>query len=219
MRRVRNLDRAAGALTLVLLACSSKHAASPDLAAYLYDLAGKPEATRAAEVATWTLDREAWNHVVVEAYRPLYDEYVAELDAARPTFVALLATKRAMQSRAHFAGDPKMTWSEAITRWALPTLAKARIAEVAGQPPTPFDAVFVDVDGRWRAIAGVGPIVRRHVAALDANCAQLLDRIEVGGGPCIEAAWAVADAALRVQRERFAHACGIAANVCGKRSP
>lgn len=207
-------------LLCLLLACSREAPrAAPELGAYLYDLSGAPDTERTAAVAGWTLSRAEWDRVVIPHYRPLYDDYLRELSVARPVLVAQLAAKHPIATRAHFAGDPTMTRSQAITRWALPTLAPARLADLAGRPPAPLEAVFVDVGGRWRVLVGIGAIVRRRVAALDDACARTLDHLEPGGGRCIEAAWAAADAALHADRARFAHACGLAANLCGKRSP
>ncbi|HET9485046.1 MAG TPA: hypothetical protein VFO79_13890 [Xanthomonadales bacterium] len=214
------MGRAQVICALLLVACGEpKPAVAPDLADYLYKLSGRDEATRVAAVTSWTLSRAEWERVVVDSYRPLYDDYVAASTQARETFVAQLAKSRSIVSRAHFAGDPVATHAQAITRWALPTLAPTRVAELGGRPPVPIDAVFVDVDGTWRAIVGMDAIVRRRIAAIDPACAIALDHIEPAGGPCIEAAWAVADAALREDRARFAHGCGLATNLCGKRSP
>ena len=192
---------------------------APELGDYLFKLSGRDEPTRATAVGAWRMSGDEWDRVVVEPYRAVYDDYVKEFEAARPTFVTQLAQPHSIVTRAHFAADPTATRSQAITRWALPTLAAARLAELAGRPPAPIDAVFVDVGGQWRAIVGLGAIVRRRVAALDVACATAIDNIEPGGGRCIEAAWAVAHAALREDRPRFAHACGLAANLCGKPSP
>jgi hypothetical protein len=62
-------------------------------------------------------------------------------------------------------------------------------------------------------------IIQHRVALEDPACAEAIARIEPAGGRCIEAAWAVADAALREDRARFAHACGLAVNLCGKPPP
>ena len=214
MRRVRHVARAQIVCALLVACGESKPAVAPDLADYLYKLSGTDEAARASAVASWTLSRDEWEHTVVEPYRPLYDDYVAAFGATRSTFVTQLAQSRSIVARAHFAGDPAATHSQAITRWALPTLAPTRIAELGGRPPVAIDAVFVDVGGKWRAIVGLGAIVRRRVAAIDEACATALDRIEPAGGTCIEAAWAVADAALRGDRARFAHVCTIALSAC-----
>jgi hypothetical protein len=199
-------------LGLALVACSSQPAPkpAPELADHLYALSGTAEPARAAAVASWALSRDEWNRITVEPYHAVYDDYVRALDAMRPALVALLADKHPVQTRAHFAGDPLMSRGQAITRWALPTLAPARIAELTGTPPVAIDAVFVDVGGRWRAIVGLDEIVKRRAA----DCAAVFDRIDPKGGTCIEAAWSVADAALRDQRQKLTRACSIATNAC-----
>jgi hypothetical protein len=216
------MARAREAVVIALVAsCGSpkeRAVTPPDVADYLYKLSGTDEPARAAAIATWQLTRAEWQRVVVDPYRALYDDYAREFAAAAPRFVEQLAKSHSIVARAHFAGDPIATRDQAFTRWALPTLAPTKLAELAGRPPTPIDAVFADVDGSWRAIVGLGAIVRRRVAALDERCATALDHIDPAGGPCIEAAWGVADAALREDRGRFAHACGLATNLCGKRS-
>lgn len=210
MRGVRHL------VAIALVACSKPAAPAPELAQYLYELTGT-DASRA--VAGWQLSREEWNATVVEPYRGIYDDYARAFAAARGPLVAQLAHEHSTLTRAHFAGDMTSTHGQAMTRWALPTLAPSRVAELAGRPPEPIDAVFVDIGGRWKAIVGIDRIVRARVAALDAACADAIDRITPAGGRCIETAWAVADAALREDRARFAHACGLAANLCGKPAP
>jgi hypothetical protein len=144
---------------------------------------------------------------VVEPYRALHDDYARAFAAARPMLPAQLAAAAGRTMRAHFAGDPRATPDQAMTRWALPTLARAWVVDGV-------DAVFVEHAGGWRAIVGTAAIVRRRVAALDATCAAALDRIDPAGGRCIETAWAVADAALRGDRARFAHACSLATAAC-----
>jgi len=201
-----------------LLGCGkAAPAQAPELAEYLYATSGSADVTRV--VAGWRLTREEWQRVVTEPYRPLWDDYVAAFDTAEPVLAAQLAARHPILARAHFANDPLMTHDQAITRWALPTLAPARIAERAGRRPEPLDAVFVAVGGKWRAIVGVGAIVRRRVASLDPACARVIDAIDVAGGRCTEAAWGIADAALREDRARFAHACGLATSLCGKPAP
>ena len=101
----------------------------------------------------------------------------------------------------------------------MPTLAPTKVAQLAGTPPIAIDAVFVDVGGHWRAIVGLGAIVHAHVAQRDPACAAALAYIEPAGGPCIEAAWGIADAALRDDPARFARACRHATTLCDKRSP
>nr|MDQ3366722.1 hypothetical protein [Myxococcota bacterium] len=92
-------------------------------------------------------------------------------------------------------------------------------AELAGRPPVSIDAVFVAVAGRWRAIVGIGAIVRARIAARDPACAATLDVVDPAGGRCIEAAWAVSDAVLRDRSAAFVHACQLATNLCAKPSP
>lgn len=144
------------------------------------------------------LTRDEWQRVTIPPYHALYDDYAA----AMPAKLAVPTTLRD-----HFAGDPSLTLDQAVTRWALPTLAPAKIGEGS-------DAVLVVVDRRRRAIVGLGEIVRRRVAALDATCATAFDRMETDGGTCIETLWFVADAALRAHHGRFAHACSLALNAC-----
>lgn len=211
MQRVRHVGRALA--LILLLGCTRSSEPAPELADYLYKQSGNPS------IDSWRLSHDEWNRTVVEPYRALYGEYVRAFDLARPTLLAQLANKHPIVTRAHVAGDPVATREQAITRWALPTLAATRVAELAGAPAVAIDAVFVDAGGQWRAIVGVGAIVRARVAAVDPTCATALDAIEPAGGRCIEATWAVADAALREDRPRFAHACGLAANLCGKPAP
>lgn len=215
--------RAVATCALVLAACAlgacgrdDRAPAKPrELADELYALAGTPEATRVATVRAWRLDRAAWDAVVVAPYRELYADYARAFDAAVPALVTQLATKRPILARAHFAEDPRLTRAQAITRWALPTLASARVVELGGAPPVAIDAVFVEAGGRWRAIVGLDAIVHARIAAHDPACADVLTRIE-HRGPCIEAVWAVADAALRGDRARVPRTCTRALGLCAK---
>lgn len=120
-----------------------------------------------------------------------------------------------MVTRAHFAGDPKLTFDQAIARWALPTLYPSQVAEVAGAP---LDAVFVRDGERWRALVGLGRVVRARVAALDASCATVFD-VATPSKLCADSRWPIAEAALRTDRERLLRACQLAAGVCGKPTP
>ena len=158
-------------------------------------LAGRVEALRLA--------REEWERVVVEPYRALHADYAAAFSISP----AQLAAAASRSMRAHFAGDPQQTSDQAVTRWALPTLARAWVVDGV-------DAVFVEERGGWRAIVGLAAIVRARIAARDAACASAFDRIDPAGGRCIETAWVVADAALRDDGARFAHACSLAATAC-----
>jgi len=208
------------ALALSHAACGGERApVKPrELADELYALAGTPEDARLRAVRGWKLDRRAWDAVIVEPYRALYPDYAAAFDAAVPVLVTQLAVKRPILARAHFAGDPKLTRAQAITRWALPTLAPARVAELGGTPPVALDVVFVDAGGGWRAIVGLDAIVHARIAAVDPACADLLTLIDPRGGRCIEAAWAVADAALRREAASLTRTCTLAASLCGKPS-
>jgi hypothetical protein len=211
MRRLRHL------VAIALVACSKPAPKAPELAQYLNDLSGSD--ARWSAVLGWKLTRAEWNATVVEPYRAVYDEYAQWFEEYRDMLVSQLVTKHSMLARGHFAGDTTATHAQAMTRWALPTLAPSRVAELAGRPPQPIDAVFVEIGGRWKVIVGIDRIVERHVAILDETCADAITRIDPAGGRCIETAWAVADAALREDRARFAHACGLAANLCGKPPP
>ena len=187
---------------------------APELAEYLYARSGDPSV-----VEEWRLTRAEWDRVVVQPYGKLYDHYVHAFAGAAKTLRAQFATKHPIVTRAHVAGDPVATRDQAITRWALPTLAPTRVAELAGNPATAIDAVFVEVGGHWKAIVGLAPIVRAQIFALDPTCAPAIDQLDPKGGPCIEAAWAVADAALREDRLRLSHLCGLARDLCGKPAP
>lgn len=140
---------------------------------------------------------------MVPPYRALHAEYAASYSLPP----AQLAAAASRDMRPHFAGDPQLTHDQAVTRWALPTLARAWVADGV-------DAVFVEDGAGWRAITGLGAIVRARIAARDPACASAFDRIDPAGGRCIESAWAVADAALRDDAARFAHACSLAATAC-----
>lgn len=205
----------AGWLLAGIAGCGREPApAAPPLASYLEGLAGASLETRTRAVQTWKLDRATWDAIVTAPYRPLHPEYERHFDMAVPILVERLATPQPIATRAHFAGDPRGTRSQAITRWALPTLAKAEVAELAGPPPVPLDAVFVAARGEWRAIVGLDAIVRDEIAGLAPACGRVLDAIEPAGGRCIEAAWAVADAALQSDLPRFARACRLAGGLC-----
>ncbi len=209
----------AGWLLASIAGCGREPApVAPPLASYLEGLAGASVETRTRAVQTWKLDRASWNAIVTAPYRPLHPEYERHFDMAVPILVERLATRQPIATRAHFAGDPRGTRAQAITRWALPTLAKAEVAELAGPPPVPLDAVFVAATGQgnaeWRAIVGLDAIVRAEIAGLAPACARVLDAIEPAGGRCIEAVWVVADAALQSDLPRFAHACRLAGGLC-----
>jgi hypothetical protein len=161
----------------------------------------------------WRLDEPAWRRITVDPYRDLYAEYVRELDAAIPKLVMWGGAGR-FEARDHFADDPKLTLGQARTRWALPVLAKAKVATIGGLP---LDAVFVEDGGRWRAIVGLDHVVTAHVTRFDAACARRIDGDN--SQRCRAVAWQVADAALRTDPARVTRACSLAATLCGTPSP
>ena len=89
------------------------------------------------------------------------------------------------------------------------------VAEAGG---VPIDAVLVPEGERWRALVGLDAVVRARVAALDPRCAA---RLALAGptARCTEVGAAIADAALRTDRDRLAHVCRLAETLCGKGSP
>ena len=186
-----------------------------ELAAYLTTVAGADEATRKREVSSWILDETTWSRDIVEPYRTLYNEYAAGFDAQVPAMVAALAPLGQVTARRHFAGDRKLVPAQIRARWAVPVQFPSMVADLAGKP---IETVFIFDGARWRAVLGLDAIVMAHVAALDPACAQLL-ALAGPAGRCTEVGWLVADSALRQQRERFAHACTLAATLCGNPAP
>lgn len=209
-------------IAAILLVAACREPAPPPpparatLADYLATIAGTDEATRTLEIATWELDRPAWERTVVATYRGVHAEYVRAFEAAAPALIAQLATRSAITTRAHYAGDSELTLGQAHARWALPVQYPSEIAELDG---VALDAVFVRDGDRWRAIAGIDTVIRAKAAAIDPACAAHLDART--SGPCIEVGWVIAEAALRTDRPRFAHACSLASNLCAvvSRSP
>lgn len=196
------------ALLLLAVACTAPPAGSEQhLKQYLEDVAALPPAARAQEVQRWQLDEAAWNRTVAEAYRPLFAEYQRAFAAE----AAVLALPPLVHVRRHYAGDPKLSRAQARLRWALPVLAPSMIA-------APIDTVFVDDRGHWRALLGVDAALLGRVAALDARCA---DTLALAGprGRCADVGSAIADAALRTQRDRLVHLCRLAETLCGTESP
>lgn len=205
-------------IVLFLVAC---HRAAPtpgtpdDLAAYLQKLAGADDATRAHELAGWILDDTTWRSTVVPTYAPLWTDYAHGLDVALAPIAAQLARGGTVTARRHYAGDPRLTRSQARLRWAVPVQYPSAVAELAGAP---IDTVFVYDGSRWRVLAGTDELVLARIRALDGSCADMVAR----AGPandCTAAAWQVVDFALRADRAGFAHACGLAANLCANASP
>jgi hypothetical protein len=219
---------------VVALAACNKPGPPPGsadaLVAYLETVVGADEATRQREAARWQLDAAAWDHTVVEVYRPLHADYQQAFAAALPALVAQLAHPGPVTVRRHYAGDPRLTLAQSRNRWALPTLYPSLVAEAGG---VAIDAVFIPPgppsppgpdgasgpDGRgWRVLVGLDAVVRARVAALDAHCAANL-ALAGPTGRCTEVGAAIADAALRTQPERLAHVCRLADTLCGKESP
>jgi len=210
---------AACAVALLAAGCHREIGPTPgsaeDLAAYLRGVAGADEATRRDAVAGWVLDEAAWRRIVVDPYRDVWRDYVAAFDRARPALVARLAAHGAITTRRHYAGDPRLTRAQGRLRWAVPVQYPSMVAELGGAP---IDTVFVYDGARWRALAGLDDVVLARARALDPACAALLAR--AGRiGHCGEVGWMIADAALRTQRARFAHACKLAASLCGNEAP
>lgn len=189
---------------------------SPEaLAAYLETVAGAGEATRRRELAGWRLDPPLWDATVVEPYRPLHADYARAFAAELPALVDQLAHPAQVTARRHYGGDPRLSLAQARERWALPTLFPSLVAEAGGAP---IDAVFVADGGRWRALIGLDAAVRARVFALDPACAASLAAAGPAGR-CTDVGAAIAEAALRTDRDRLAHVCRLAETLCGKGSP
>jgi hypothetical protein len=206
-------------LVLALAACHATPAPVPgtpeDLAAYLRTVAGTDVVTRTREVRSWIVDAATWHRDIVEPFLGLHDEYVQQFDAESVLLVARLAPLSAVTARRHFAGDPRLTPAQARLRWVVPVQFPSAVAELGG---TPIDTVFIFDGGHWRALLGLDDVVQEHVQALDPGCAVEFERAGPSGR-CTEVGWLVADAALRNQPERFAHACQLAATLCGNPTP
>lgn len=213
-------------LFVLLVACQREapRASPPSLAARLSSLAGCELRTCEREVSSWKLDRAGWDRLVVEPYQGAgpYAGYARAFDEAVPVLARQLAAGGDVTVRPHFAGDAKNTPAQARARWAVPVQYPSQCVELGGQP---LDVVFdVARNGSVRAIVGVDAILHQHAAALDPACAAVLDGAWTG--TCFEAAWVIAEAALRGERDRFARACALATGLCrgsdvdrGMRSP
>lgn len=188
-----------------------------DLAAYLSTLAGRDGGGPHAELAGWTIDEGLGRRVLVDPYRALAGAAAAAARTTLEEIEAQLQRGGTVTARRHFAGDPKLTPSQARLRWALPVMAPSFVAEIRG---TPIDTVFVHDSVRWRALAGLDEVLVERVHARDRACVHLLAGV-TESRECASAGWAIADATLRTPEDptRLARACRIAANVCGKRSP
>lgn len=210
-------------LVLLLAACGREAATTPPatLKAQLAAMAGCAPGACEREVASWKLDRAAWDRLVVEPYRgeAPYAGYARAFDAAVPVLAAQLRAGGVVTTRAHYAGDPRNTPGQARARWAVPVQYPSQVAMVAG---VPLDAVFdVARDGTLHAIVGIDVLLHAAAAALDPACADVLDHAR--DGTCFQSCWVIAEAALRGERERFARACARAVGLCaddrGMRSP
>jgi hypothetical protein len=199
------------ALIVLIAACRDAPPARATLGEYLGTLAGADAATRAREVAAWQLDGATWQRTVVATYAVVHGDYARAFETAAPALVAQLATRGAITTRPHFAGDLKLTLGQAQARWALPVQYPSEIAELDG---VALDAVFLHDGQRWRAITGIDGVLRAKAAAFDPACAAHL-RISTSK-KCSEVGWVIADAALRADRPRFDHACSLAANLCAQ---
>lgn len=187
------------AVVAILLGCTVRPAELPD------QLQTATEQT----VRSWRFDRAAWERTVVEPYRGLYDDYARAFDAAVPALVATLSRRGVITTRAHFAGDPRLTRGQAHARWALPVLFPSQVAELDG---TAIDLVFVRDGNRWLAITGIDAILRARTSELAPACTGYLDTTTLPA--CRDVGWMVADAAVRADRARLERACRLAASVC-----
>ncbi len=197
-------------------ACGRSPAPAPatadGLAAYIAHLAAGDPADAARELARWPLDRALWRRTLVEPYRDLWDELSP---GGRLRALGGELRPGAVTARRHYAGDPRLTPGQLWQRWALPPLYPSFVVEIDGRP---LDTVFLHDGVRWRALAGLDERIRARVDALEPGCAAHLAGVVRSAG-CASTGWAVADAALRKDRDQLVRACRLAANHCGKRSP
>ena len=198
----------------VLVACSRAPSTTPgtpeDLAAYLADIKDPQR-----EVASWLLDDASWQRTIVEPFRGLYTDYARGFDAATAPLAAQLAHAGKITARRHYAGDARLTMSQARLRWMLPVMYPSAVAELDG---VPIDTVFVFDGTHWRVLAGLDALQLARARAIDPGCGALLAKAGPTGR-CTEIGYVVAAAAMKDDRERFAHACAMAATLCGKPSP
>jgi hypothetical protein len=166
----------------------------------------------AADVSSWRFTQAEWDALVVEPYKgpAIYADYGRAFDTQVGELAAQLAAPGPVATRAHYAGDPRLTLGQSEARWALPVQFASQVATKGGRA---IDAVFVRVGDHWRALTGIDRLVRDRVAAIDPACAQLLAKAGPTGR-CTDVAWVIADAGLRGDRPRFAHACQLATNLC-----
>ena len=175
-------------LLLAFAACSGPKAQDPE-----ERLAAALSADRILK-----LDRASFDQIVVEPFRSLYADYVREM---------YTPPREPLAIRRHFANDTTLTRAQVRLRWALPVMYPSYVAG---------DSVFVEVHGEWRTLSGLDEALLARVRALDPICA---DRLALAGppGPCTDAGWVIADAALRMDTARFTRACQLAGTACIQR--
>jgi hypothetical protein len=140
------------------------------------------------------LERSEFDQIIVEPFRSLWPEYVARY---RPTNVP-------KSPRQHFAGDARLTPSQARLRWMLPVMFPSYVDD---------RDVFVKTASGWHSLAGLDEAMLDRLRAVDPECEKRVEAVTPTGA-CIEVAWQVADAGLRGDTERFKHACQLAATQC-----
>lgn len=140
------------------------------------------------------LERAEFDQIIVEPFRQLWPEY-----ASRYRAVGVPTT-----TRPHFAGDKRLTPSQARLRWMLPVMFPSYADDTH---------VYVKTPTGWHALDGLDDAMLDRLRALDATCARYVEHV-TPVGPCIQIAWLVADAGLRGQSERFTRACQLARSQC-----
>jgi hypothetical protein len=183
------------------VACSGPQ----DLASQLERDARDP----AGSVAAWRLSRSTWDRVVVVPFRELYDAYAAEYPAhLGRNAEGLTHLARPIAPRPHFAGDPKLTLDEAVTRWIVPTMFPSQVVDG-------LDAVFVEEDHRFYAFTGIAEVIAKQ---LPPPCRPLLARVGPPGR-CGDAMWQHVVDTLRRNPAAAEHSCRLAQALCGTGSP
>ena len=194
-----------------LVACSGKPATDDaDLASYLARVTRMSAPARATEIASWRLSRDEFEKLVVAPYRSLWFQYATHFDELAPSLAARLDHGGTFTARKHVAGDAALTPSQGRLRWTVPVQYPSMVVEEGGAP---VDTVFVRIGSHWRSLSGIDEELLARARELDRTCG---DRLATAGPPtkCTEIAWVVADAALRGQTDRFAHACQLASSAC-----
>lgn len=198
------------ACLLLVAACNKPATDDPDLATYLTRVSRLDAAARAEVVAGWRLTRAEFEKLVVVPFQSQWFQYATHFDELAPALAAQLDHPGTITARKHVAGDRALTPSQGRLRWVVPIQYPSMVAGLAGAP---IDTVFVRVAGHWRSLSGLDEEVLSRARSLDPTCG---DRLATAGPPtkCTEIAWVVADAAMRGQTDRFAHACKLAAASC-----